>query len=80
MPKFSTNNSIDIDEMIRQSKANVPFVDEETLQKNKAMNQQAAVSKGKMREEAPADAEVVNEAPSTMPGLILEDEEDGGDG
>ena len=76
MPKFTTNNSIDIDEMIRQSKANVPFVDEETLQKNKAMNQQAAVSKGKMREEAPVDAEVVNEAPSAMPGLILEDEED----
>lgn len=73
MPKFTTNNSIDIDEMIRQSKANVPFVDEETLERNKA---QAIVAKGKSKDEAPTDAEVVKEAPSTMPGLILEEEEE----
>lgn len=73
MPKFTTNNSIDIDEMIRQSKANVPFVDEETLKKNKA---QAIVAKGKSKDEAPTDAEAVKETPSTMPGLILEEEEE----
>lgn len=73
MPKFTTNNSIDIDEMIRQSKANVPFVDEETLERNKA---QAIVAKGKSKDESPTDAEVVKEAPSTMPGLILEEEEE----
>ena len=83
MPNFTTDKSIDIDELIRQSKANTPFVDEDTLAKAKSENVLA-----KARAEA-AMPEIVDEPkpvqkPTPKPtvqapeedGLILEDEPD----
>ena len=76
MPKYTTNNSIDIDEMIRQSKAKVPFVDEETLKRNQERSaqamaaQQAVATKGREPAEESAPAPVN----TAMPGLILEDD------
>ena len=77
--KFTTDKSIDIDEIIRQSKANVPFVDEETL---KRQNNAAILEEARKAKEAEASVvpqePVVAPAPKpqqpAVPGLILEED------
>ena len=77
--KFTTDKSIDIDEIIRQSKANVPFVDEETLkrQNNAAILEEARKAKEAEAPAAPQEP-VAASAPKpqqpAVPGLILEED------
>ena len=77
--KFTTDKSIDIDEIIRQSKANVPFVDEETLkrQNNAAILEEARKAK-EAEEPAVPQEPVAAPAPKpqqpAVPGLILEED------
>ena len=84
MPKYTTTNSIDIDELVRQSKANVPFVDEDTLRKAKAQSPVNPKTQPPQQANRAPEPEIKNDIPEmpkpqaaapAMPGLILEDEE-----
>jgi hypothetical protein len=75
--KFSTDKSIDIDEIIRQSKQNVPFVDEDEL---KRQNTNHILENARKAAESQDDAPAA-QAPQTppkqqpvVPGLILEED------
>ena len=81
MPNYTTDKSIDIDELIRQSKANTPFVDEETLAKAKNEN---VLAKARAAAASPEEEVDPNPTKKSTPkttvqaiendGLILEEE------
>lgn len=80
MPKYVNDKSIDIDEMIRQSKENTPFIDEETLKRAQSATPMVkAKAKAAAQEEAdevitPRKPAAAESKPVGMPGLILDDE------
>ena len=82
-PKFDTSKSIDIDELIKQSKANTPFVDEATLERAKKENvlAKARADAAKVEVEEEPVGNPVKKATPKPPvkapvddGLILEEE------